>query len=386
MTVTPHPISFAHIHAYDEAVAHSALVNFINPQLTGATHALKYYNFRLMAQRWRLAYFGVTAVQDSSALSNQGSIVACQTAAKPLMTVGLQADTLQTDSFAYDPIQVWQASDQPSFSTAQSMPNSYFGASKDGLYMPLRLTRTCQTWHGAHDEVQNGGIWAPDGTEAVRVIPTTARGWPFDDPVNGLDSPFTDAGRIAGGDATSPMCNDVIGHISVQNLALTTKYRFYFRVGFEIQVQPGSLLTPHQALSPAYDPQAIEAYFRMNREFKDAYPEEYNSLSKMWEIISRVAKTVAPALAFIPGVGPALSAAVPAVAAVGDRIKEALTEGKSASMADQDLAAEAVRQVVAGRRAPPPSARSYAEGHRYGSEVQEEAFYPETEVSSTGGV
>lgn len=367
MTVLPHPVAFAEVHAYDEQVAHSQLVNFVNPQLTGATHTLKYQAFKETAQRWRLAYMGVTAVQDASALSNQGSIVACQTAAKPLILTGPSATAFSADEICFEPIMVWQAGDQPSFSTAQSMPNSYFGASKDGLYMPLRLTRTHQLWHGQHDEVMNGGLWATEGGAGYRVVPAAAKGWPFDDPVTGLDSPCVVAGAIGAGDATSPLCNDVIGHISVQNLALTTKYRFYIRVGFEIQVQPGSLLTPHQQLSPAYDPVALETYFRMNREFKDAYPEEYNSLSKIWEIISRIAKTVAPALSFIPGVGPILATAVPAAAAVGDRIRDALTEKASASMSDRDLASDVVRQVIRPERPPPPplpprSARTLSRG------------------------
>lgn len=370
MAFTPHPINFCHYHAYDDTVAHNALVSVLNSQLTGADHAAKYTTFKGLAQRWRLAYAGVTCVQDGASMTNQGSIAACQTAVQPLvwsaplLATGLGAVReydipVGVPAFGSTRMISWQSGDQPIFSNCQSMPNAYLGLSKDGLYMPLRLSRTHQNWHSSHDEVTNLGVStvSPFGYVAVPSAAAVQYGWPYQD----LQCPthFTGTGLIGVGQVTSALCNDIMGHICAQNLALTTRYTFVFRMGFEVQVQPATILSPHQALSPSYDPMAVEAYFKINRELKDAYPEEFNSLGKLWDFISSAARTIAPALGMIPGYGPLIAGGIGAVTGVGDKVRQYFKDKeaeKLASAADRKAVMTAVDDAVERRfrRNPPP--------------------------------
>jgi hypothetical protein len=50
-----------------------------------------------------------------------------------------------------------------------------------------------------------------------------------------------------------------------------------------------------------YDCRALDTYFAIARELKDAYPADYNDLGKIWDIISRVGKKVLPVLKVMPG-------------------------------------------------------------------------------------
>lgn len=369
MTFTPHPVNFCHYHAYDDTGTHSAQMSVLNAQLTGADHSAKYSTFKGLAQRWRLAYAGVTCVQDGASMTNQGSIAACQTAVQPLVwsapllrtSLGAAQEydvPVGTYAFGSTRLVSWQAGDQPIFANCQSMPNAYLGLSKEGLYMPLRLSRTHQNWHSAHDEVMNTGVVAisPYGFAQVPESTTGIYGWPYQD----LQMCHRNAvsGLIAMGGVTSALCNDIVGHICAQNLALTTRYTFVFRVGFEVQVQPATILSPHQALSPAYDPMAVETYFKINRELKDAYPEEFNSLGKLWDFISSAAKTIAPALGVIPGYGPLIAGGIGAATGIGDRVRQYFKDKKAeklASASDIRAVTDAVGEAVERKsRVPPP--------------------------------
>jgi hypothetical protein len=101
---------------------------------------------------------------------------------------------------------------------------------------------------------------------------------------------------------TSPMLNSQWGHICARNLALTTSYTFFVRAGIEMQVSPSSTLSPQLKLSPPHDPMALDVYYRISRELKDAYPVEFNDKGKMWGVISNTFRsTILPLLSQIPG-------------------------------------------------------------------------------------
>jgi len=227
------------------------------------------------------------------------------------------------------------------------MPQAYQGLSKEGCYMPLRLTESAQVWHGEHDEHSSVGVTALFGVTSedtgLATLPNSATAV-YDFPFEGLatcrynDSAGTRYVRT--GDVTSCLCNGIVGHVCMVNLDLTTRITLTYRYGFEIQVQPGSLLTPQQMISPMFDPDAIATYFRVSRELSDAYPEEFNSLGKIWDVIKRVADSVLPHIPYVGQVYTGIRDGVRALKGTppSDRVVKTIEAAGNASLADKDMA------------------------------------------------
>lgn len=368
-SLLPHPINFMYVNV-DDSTGHFPS-NFMNTQLAGVTHQAKLGSFLSSVRRWRLAYMSVTVYQDGPDLANQGTLVCAQLPLRPLVfhTVGMLGGSPAIDCAASQ-IHAFENTDLPDFETLQAMPSAYFGRSREGCYVPLKLTKTCQHWHSLSDMAfMTDTLIDPStfgATRSVGYYPMPFKTSPNNAvfPHTNLEAVYTTHDDSSGygffGLATSPLCNDTVAHFAARNLALTTSFSFFVRCGFEIQVQPTSIYSTHLKLSPPHDPVAMESYFAIARELKDAYPADHNDLGKIWDVISTVAKTVAPGLALIPGVGGPISAAVTGVARAGDAIRAAVSRGKKAmvprsstkdrpSPADVELA----RAVVAARRARP---------------------------------
>lgn len=317
----PHPINFLTIGS--SAGPHNGVTSFLNSQLTGGTHVLKRDTWLSLVERWRLAYMSVTIYQDAPALSNQGTLVAAQHVVAPQRgSLPYIFDQLgaYNGSYMFPNIYTLQASDVPTYDTLQSMPNAYFNRSQEGLYMPLKLTRTCQNWRSASDLRLFMNENVQNAESRANKIPLVAETnvWPFFgsngafvtcDPVTGMPT-------NAGGLATSDYCNDVWATFAARNLSPTTSFSFFVRAGFEVQVQPGTVLTSHQMLSPKHDREALAMYFAISREMKDGYPADYNTTGKILSTISGLAKIAAPALSLIPGVGPILGGAASGLGAL----------------------------------------------------------------------
>lgn len=359
----PNPLSFGCAIVNDSLG--EQLVEFRNTQiLPSADHQHSLIEFLRTFNRWRLAYASVTIYQDGPTLSDQGTVVACQKPVelRQMNVMGLNRNGPNPGLGLYAALHhavVMGSNDYPVYSNTQAMPNAYFGRSKEGLYMPLKLTRTHQKWRSARDLIYLSGgtlrdLLYPDGEmlfiphEAMPEVPGI---YPFPS-VQPLHSFLNGEDVILAGGLTSDFCNENWGDFCFRNMSVSTSLSFYFRFGFEMQVQPASPLAPHLKISPESDPAAIEAYFRVSRELKDAYPADYNDLGKIWSVISSIAKTVGPMLGVVPGVGTALGAAVTGVANIGDRIRDAVsrtkgkTLGNTASASDKELARQAVQVPI----------------------------------------
>lgn len=372
----PHPLTFGAFIGTDSVG--NVYTECINTQLTGTGGTV--YGGRLNTflnnfRRWRLAYMSVTVYQDGPDLANQGTVVACQKPFVPMrFSFDQRHDTVDPDSGTLDAYH-FDTTDLPNYTASQSMPNAYFGKSKDGLYMPLKLTRTHQKWHSRRDLVYqctNAAVSSPapaiGGLANTLQIQTSglddATGaYPFFS-MNDLHISLEGGPHHTCGDVTPDFLNETWGDISFRNLAVTTSLSLFFRVGLEVQVDPTSPMAPHLKLSPPSDEQAIAAYFAISRELKDAYPADYNDLGKIWDTISTIAKSIAPGLTAVPVVGPFLPAAVTAVAGVGDRIREALSHAKEptlgSTMSSADL--EVVRSVRDIPQPPPMPSRRLRRG------------------------
>ena len=357
----PNPLSFGSATYIDSFGTNR--VEFVNSQIAGSTHPDRLAAFLNSFTRWRLAYAGVTIYQDGPDLANQGTVVVCQKPVSPVMInpVPTNPDGALAQQLGLNHAFHLNSSDLPNYNSSQGMPNAYFGKSRDGAYIPLKLTRTHQKWHGRDDLIyQATGAVVSDysngtigGQARIPASPTEKilGLYPFMS-VNDLHMWNTGGTPLFSGTLTSAFCNDNWADFSFKNLSVQTSLSFFFRFGFECQLQPGSQLAPHLKLSPEHDEIALDSYFKVARELKDAYPADYNDLGKIWDIISSIAKTVAPALSAVPVIGPALSTGVGMGASLGDRIKEAVQRSKKPT-----LGSTMSQSDVELLRALPPPAR-----------------------------
>lgn len=322
LTVLPNLImqSFAQVLNHDDTVYQQS--NFLNSNFTPpGVVAPSYVDLMtgwlaLGVEAHRLIGMGVTAYQDGPALANQGTLTAAQwevARTKYYPTTHLSV----ANGAASRRIVRFQNGDYASYASSQHMPNAYFGESKDGCYLPLRLSHDSQKWVTDADLEYNGGAMVFNGLDIpVGDMPT---GFPpyIAARVPGLS--LSVPGYLSGDMVYRPL-NGIWGGISARNLSTQTSFAFYVRMTVECRVTPNSMLAPQQSMSPPYDPIALASYFRISRELKDAYPADYNDLGKLWSVIKAAAKVVGPVLGAIPGpvglVGGAITSGISAVDAI----------------------------------------------------------------------
>lgn len=374
LTLLPSPVCFSAIQSSSTDGVSFAHTNHSNAQLAGTTFASKYAAWKALAQRWRLAYAAATVYFDAPATANQGTVVAAQYVMRPSVYPPSQSGIINGEGvlltgereYTRDLVCYTEA-DWARGPVAQSMPSSYFGNARDGVYMPMKLTETCQDWIGEEMDGQMGGLilntplpsGPAQGTEAFQ--PFYAGEGPYAAPISVLKFPYWDpvlattirtvgtsdgaVGTLTYG-TTVPHLDPNIATMSFRNLDKAARITVFYRYGWEIQVQPGSVLTPQQKLSPRYDAVALDAYFAIAREMKDAYPESYNGFGKIWDVISEIGKTVLPVLSTInPLIGIAGRAVIGAGDALRKRAKKGLESGKNPpSPADAALAMDVIKK------------------------------------------
>jgi len=333
--ITPHPVSFGYWTAVDssgESVGdfHAML----NQQLLGDDHVEKMTTFLEQCERWRLAYLGVTVHFDGPALANQGTIVVNQAPYAPLTySASLTNSGGLGEIVAYPSIHVADGGsaslgpDFPRYDRSITMPNSYTGQVKDGVYVPLKLTKTCQQWRSKSDlrlwttSIRESGEF---GTARL-ALPQTAGVLQYPLPGFPIFAYATLSGPELPAQATSSFLNDVVANICARNMSVDASLIFTFRVGIEAMVEPGSILSPYQRVSPQYDSAALKSYFLVSRELKDAYPADFNDLGRLWDVISGAVNTVAPLLGVIH---PALGMGARGVVMAGDAIRKIASKPK----------------------------------------------------------
>lgn len=362
-SLNPHPVNFMSVMKTDQTAAY-LYTNFLNTQLTGATHALKMADLLAKAQRWRMTYMSVTVQQDGPALADQGTIACAQGPAAPRRYAGLPtSDAGPTGAVTLRPNMIaYSVGDNPGFDALQSMPMAYWSKTRDGAYMPMKLSRTCQQWTGENELVIP--IYTTEDNPAYCKLstaplpPGTTCGWPFYElPAWGI-TPGVTAGTlpnsgINGGTpvATSPMLNDSFGYISARNCAPTSSFTFFVRMGLEVVANPGTSLTPFLHTSPRYDPVALRTYFAIARELKDAYPADYNDLGKMLLVIKEALKT---AMRYAPGAMRAAAIPVGLAGPTGAAVATGLNAGAGAI---ERIAAAINSRQPTRRSQNPPRAR-----------------------------
>jgi len=363
--LVPHPIGIMAGNKIDS----SGTTDFevLNSQIQGTTHAEKYVDFTDTFSRWRLAYMGVTVYQDGPDLANQGTITVCQSPVKPIIgnvySYCNQLEGTALPDWGNAHAMAMPPDARADFDTTQTMPNAYFNNSKFGAYVPLKLSRTHQEWKSISDSVYMADSLG-DGNEVDHYDPHIQINVLTENPTWGTNGTFPfmtlttphkvvqstnpGVGHVVG-DQTSPFCNDFWANICARNLSTSTSYSFFIRYGYECQCLPGTALTPHQKLSPQHDAQAINEYFAVSRELKDAYPADFNDLGKIVDVIRDAIQIVSPMMLLsgnplLTGTGALLNGGMQ----VYDSFRRAAgsKQKQTASASDVERARTIIRQIV----------------------------------------
>jgi len=293
------PTVHACFYAADSAgaVAAGCIVN----QQWGNTVSAATDAFIAQNEAWRGVYYGCTVQLDCTSLTNQGTVAACQSIAKPidLGHVNYAGSTPTT----YPRVVRFQDADTPEYVQALQMPDCYIGKAVDGVYLPLRLDENHQRWHTISEDYSMDATstnWTISGRQIVPALATMG--------VSGLYPNLANAyfTTVWNGDVHLLPCSKFVGTIAFENLHEDAALRLIFRSGYELMVQPGTIQTPFQKPSIEHDPEATDAYFAIRRKMKDAFPASYNDEGKLWSVIKSVAGALSPLVGAIPYIGPGL--------------------------------------------------------------------------------
>lgn len=352
LTMVPDPCSFGCAAKTDSLGVTTQ--QFVNTQL-GATYQAAFQALNGNGDRWRLAYMGLTVYQDGPALSDQGSVAAAVIPVDPLIMSTSYFDAGQQEQHTSRNAIAFTTNSMADFETLVRMPNAYMGQSKHGVYMPLKLSTNHQNWHGQFDVLQDGTAWTLDGGQNGRVVTKDGAinsGWPY----YGCQCCwYSTTGHYFSGTSTQRMfpCNQNWGRLCFQNLSVASRLVLVWRVGYEVQCNPLSMYAAYLKLSPPHDPLAVEEYFAIARELKDAYPAEYNDRGKLWDVIKAAMRTALPFIsaagpigALVGGIGSAIMGTGKTLSALKRATTKPPSEGR-AEMRDKPPAAAIERAVEA---------------------------------------
>jgi hypothetical protein len=331
---------------------------------------MRVLNFAANVEKFRVAYMGVTCHHDATALNNSGMLACAQ---YPIM---FQKPTLATNVIEsqakgkapapniVQPVVIRQCYNcldtYKSWEHLQTMPNAYLGEAKFGGYAPYKLSHTHQKWRNARElmpwfDSTNYPFGNVDSDYQfplleVKTFATTTTGFPFGVKPFAWDDPTSSGGRYYPSILPQLADNGMI-HYAMKNIAANAGFTFMIRMGFESQVSPGSSLVPFAKLSPSYDPLAVAGYFKIARELKDAYPEEYNDWGKILGVIASAAADAFGSL--VPGGTAIVNALRPVVSSLFSSGKKKPLDPPEATKERTQKVLDTVSNVSSLRRGRP---------------------------------
>lgn len=317
----PHPIVFmsGFYTDQDEWLRRSgapARFEVFNPHIISGSHdhAQNYLKFSEHVEKWRLMYSSVTITLVCNDTSNQGTMSVCQRPLCPLSfnasgtkrgtAEGVDTIVLLPKILCYPGKVNTVSGEHPQYGRIANMPNMFTGAAKDGAYIPLKLDETMEKWTSRSDDCS----WAfrPDGDAICPILGAEPKLLDAESPFPTLNAAYFSSatGRGMIGSITTPLCTANVADIGIKGLSPSASIRMIFRCGYEFQCSPGSPFVPLLKPAPNYDRQAIDSYYAVTRELKDAYPASFNELSKLWGPILSAVREIVPVVSpFLGGLG-----------------------------------------------------------------------------------
>jgi hypothetical protein len=286
----------------------------LNTSLGSTVHGAS-LAFATAFQHWRCMYAGLSAHLAAAAIADQGVVTAAQYPIRH-SEMGCLVDGADEPSLRSF-VRFNQTAVTPKYADLIRMPNAYSGRAKDGVYMPLKLESNHSRWHDEMDLRFDGSLWATNGNSLV--ISTAATGEDAMPYAGVMTAYLNESEQLAPWRAENHLlpCNDVVGGICFVGLSESATLSLTLRMGFEVRCHPGSPFSSFLKVSPAYDRMAIENYYLIARQLKDAYPVEYNDLGKLWDLIKGAARVISPVLSLVPG-GAAIRGAGQVLGKIGD--------------------------------------------------------------------
>lgn len=296
---------------------------------------------------FRHQFKSITVTQIASAVSDQGQVYAAQF--PPLLQrvgevipqgfdSGIPIDGSAPPNYLLHA--AWYQTVLPAFEgdLCAMAPDFYEAASRDGVYMPLRLSGPTQPFARSVSAIMAtvaegrtaialadpsscpvGAILTPNSGQPT----TTAQNvpWPFTTPtVNGSIGAALPGGRYQ---FDSGYDNLNIGVIIFRGLAgqggggFGASLQLKLIAGLEVTPNPSTGSRVFTEPAAPYEPRALEAYYAICLELKGAYPSNYNSLESIWNAIKSAASKV---WGFVePVARSVVSAAAPIIVEAGQR-------------------------------------------------------------------
>lgn len=280
------------------------------------------------AYAFRHQFKSLTVHQIASAVADQGQVYAAQFA--PLIRYQGRAVTQGTyASFTPPLLSGWHTTTLPSNEAQMTAmaPQMYMDASREGVYLPLRLSGPSQPFARTqnfgdvltYDDIsyhisqpiamydQIGATMTPTSADLNGSIPWIFQNVSF----NGSTPPFLETPTPilmfdTGFDNTN-IGVAIFRGLSGSAGGLGASLQVKVVAGLEIMPNPTASNRIFAEVAAPYEPRALEAYYSLCLELKDAYPASYNSLgdildtigsvaSKIWGVFEPAVQAVAPTL------------------------------------------------------------------------------------------
>lgn len=293
-------------------------------QFQNSVQALTSLN-EMRVRAFRHQYKSITIEQISAAVSDQGQVYAAQyapviTRSGEVLPAGFDTGVPIPGSnppanFRYIGAHYRTVLPASETQLAATAPSFFQGPSREGVYLPLRLSGPTQPfacslvtgWVHATDAGAGylssddsgapvGAYLTPISNEPLIGTPVNSQvPWVFDIPVASQNAGHTQLPLPSQMDTGYDNTN--IGVIIFRGLngsggGFATSLQIKVIAGLEIIPNPRA---PDRifAEEPApYEPKALEAYYGLCLELKDAYPARFNSLEAIWDAIKDAASKV----------------------------------------------------------------------------------------------
>jgi len=297
------------------------------------------------ASAFRHQFKSFTAHLISSAVSSQGSVVAAQYS-PVLRDLGmvccgpfhnLAGATAADIARGYSVVLPTRDAD-----IAATAPGYYTDEAKQGVYVPMRLAGPAQPFarsvrdgmlnvlatapitpglYSDRSPIQFGGVGSPAMLYATSDLPP--------DGISNIGMPWPFAAAAGATNTMTP--NPYIGTVyydtgydnmncgiaifrGLQGPGGGFASSILLKANVGLEVVPNPTATDRVFLSPpaAYEPRAMEAYYTLSLELRDAYPASFNSLGSILSAVQRVASRVwGFASPLVKSIVPAVIAALP---------------------------------------------------------------------------
>ncbi len=241
----------------------------------------QWYN---MVQHARLCFAGFTLTQSAGSTSDQGLEVAGQQAQTPIRTT--VADTINGQFIGQD---YFGAEDFGTFDNLTNLPRTLTGASRDGVYLPLKLDDDFSSFKSQVTPVSTTS--ALIGLTGAVTATSQNQGY--------TASPHQFISILNGSRGIQTM-GSYMGQILLRGIPSSTSFMVRVRMGFEVKPFAGASNTPFIMESPRYDQQALDMYSALMLEVEmDAYIANYNLFEWLGNAIRKVAPYIQKAIPWI---------------------------------------------------------------------------------------